>query len=398
MEQFHWEHLITERQGAAPPLTNQQFRNWMVRRPIFVSSVMDDEMMPAREAVRAWIIGWGGDAIMWEELTPRDERAQYAYLEGVDRSQLFLLLLGSRYGVRDDSGYSPTNQEEIRAKQQGIPRLLFERAGLAASQRAGELNDWLRSLHNEVSTGTYSDPADLVRKLERQIREIASNQETPWIKLGPLVIPGIVERHGSRGTTTYAVRTILRDSAARNAIADLTRSSHRINADRLTWGIDSAPIERVDIETHTVVASEDEVIITCQHSTNRDGMSGFGNVTHNVEGRNIGPVDQVAMWADQAMFGSSPPATRQHDVLQIWTSPSGPTLPEILAREHARGWLAEGLVRLYLVEGLITRFGGRFERLEVGPATAKSVHVSARFSLGDLKSRSADINGLVPLP
>jgi hypothetical protein len=205
---------------------------------------MDDEMMPAREAARNWIIGWGGDAIMWEEITPRDERAQYAYLDGVDRSQLFLLLLGSRYGVRDDSGYSPTNQEEIRAKQQGIPRLLFERAGLVPSQRAGELNDWLRSLHNEVSTGAYGDPDDLVRKLERQVREIASNQETPWIKLGPLVIPGTVERHGSRGSTTYSVRTTLRDSAARNAIADLTRWSHRINADHPTWGIDSAPVER----------------------------------------------------------------------------------------------------------------------------------------------------------
>lgn len=396
MNQSPWNDLITERRGATP-LSEERFRTWMARRRIFVSSVMDDDMGPAREAVRAWVIDWGGEAIMWEEITPRDEHAQHAYLEGVDRSHLFLLLLASRYGVRDASGYSPIQQEEIRAKQRGIPRLVFEQAGLASSQRAGELNDWLRTLHNEVSTGTYADPADLVRKLDRQLREIASNQETPWVKLGRLVIPGTVERHGSREATTYSVRSTLGDSAARNAIAELTRWSQRINADRLTWGIESVPVERVDVETHTVVASEDDVIITCQQSRNWGGMRGLNTVTYTVGGRSIGPAEQVGLWADQALFGSSPPATGQPDILQAWTAPNGPTLPEILAREHARGWLAEGLVRLYLVEGLITRFGGRFARLEVGPATATGVRVDAQFVLAGSERPAAAIRGVVPL-
>ena len=54
---------------------------------------------------------------MWEEITPRDEGPQRAYLSGVDRSSVFLLILGSRYGVTDQTGYSPTHQEGNRAAE-----------------------------------------------------------------------------------------------------------------------------------------------------------------------------------------------------------------------------------------------------------------------------------------
>lgn len=384
----------------APPLDNRQFRSWTRGRPVFVSSVMDVEMTPAREAARAWITQWGGEPIMWEEITPRDQHTQDAYLDGVDRSDLFLLLLGSRYGVRDTTGYSPTHQEERRATQRGIPRLLFERAGVASNQRAGELNDWVRSLYNEVSAGKYTDPEDLVRKLEKQVREIASNQETPWVKLGPLVIPGTVERRGSRGTATYVLRAKVRDATARHAIAELTRWSHHIDADRLTWGVESEPIERVEVETRTVVASEAEVTLTCHYSANRAGsaVSALGGMTYNEGNRRIGPAEQVGLWADQALFDAVSPEVRTNDRVYAWTAPTGPTLPQILAREQARGWLAEGLVRLYIVEELLGKFGGRFERLDVGPATATGVRVVARFMPANLESRTAEIAGMVRLP
>ena len=78
-----------------------------------------------------------------EEITPRDEGPQRAYLTGVDRSSVFLLILGSRYIITDQTGYSPTHQEGNRAAEQRIPRLLFELASLKDSERDGRLNDWL---------------------------------------------------------------------------------------------------------------------------------------------------------------------------------------------------------------------------------------------------------------
>jgi hypothetical protein len=73
------------------------------------------------------------------------------------------------------------------------------------------------------------------------------------------------------------------------------------------------------------------------------------------------------------------------------------TLPAILAKYQAQSWLAEGLIRLYLVEGLLTRFGGSFDRLDVGPATATAVRVNAKFRLDGFQQSLVSIEGAVPL-
>src|SRR5207248_2661188 len=109
-----WNSLIVENAAHPAPLSEERFRDWMAGRNIFVSSTMDAEMTPFREAVRAYIHSMGATPIMWEEITPRDEGPQQAYLGGVDRSGVFVLLFGSRYGVTDASGYSPTHQEGNR--------------------------------------------------------------------------------------------------------------------------------------------------------------------------------------------------------------------------------------------------------------------------------------------
>jgi hypothetical protein len=109
-----WSNLVVESSAHPPALPEDRFRDWMAGRRLFVSSRMDTEMNLAREAVRDYLHRMGASPVMWEEITPRDERAQRAYLDGVDRSSIFLLIIGSSYGTDDDSGYSPTYQKESR--------------------------------------------------------------------------------------------------------------------------------------------------------------------------------------------------------------------------------------------------------------------------------------------
>jgi len=127
-----------------------------------------------------------------EEITPRDEGPQQAYLGGVDRSSVFVLMLGRRYGVTDQTGYSPTHQEGNRAGERRIPRLLFTLGTVNDPDRDGRLNDWLRSLRNELSGASFATANDLVGQLDARLREMAARSERLWIKLGALVFPGIV--------------------------------------------------------------------------------------------------------------------------------------------------------------------------------------------------------------
>ena len=136
-----WTSLILERRSAPPAIPDTQYRAWLASQRFFVSSVMDDEMTPARDAVAAYLKDRGTEAVMWEEITPRDRRPQQAYLEGVEQSSALLLLVGSRYGRSDESGYSPTHQEANRATELDLPSLLFERDGIPPADRDGRLND-----------------------------------------------------------------------------------------------------------------------------------------------------------------------------------------------------------------------------------------------------------------
>jgi len=82
---------------------------------------------------------------------------------------------------------------------------------------------------------------------------------------------------------------------------------------------------------------------------------------------------------------------------EIIAETSARPLPEVLAATNAGGWLAEGLTRLYLVEEVARRYAGRFEHLEISPATAQGMRVRGSFSAGSGDSDSILIEGLVPL-
>lgn len=389
-----WDTLIIERRIAPPLLMNDQFRTWMHGRPLFVSSVMDPEMSPARDAVRSWLKSLQAEAVMWEAITPRDQRAQDAYLDGVDRSDLFVLLVGSSYGVSDESGFSPTHHEGNRAAERGIPRLLFKLAGIADHQRDGQLNRWIRSLYSEVSAGEYANVDDLVHQLEARLREIASTQDTYWIKLGQLVSPGTVQRRTSSGTSIYRIETSVSGGDIRRAVAELG-SLGAPRASRLTWVVTSQSVRVVNVESHSVSSSEDQIVITCESAPDaeRSAFVALGGVT--IDG--VPPIDQIPLWVQQAVHGPQDTRRGQDHVLAM-TAPDGPDLAAVLAKYQARGWLAEGLVRLYLVEGLAARFGGGFEQLTVGPATATSVPVRGVFKLDSYEQERTRVDEVVPLP
>lgn len=387
-----WNDLVIERRFQPEPLNDSEFRAWISGQRIFVSSTMDSEMGPARQAVREWVRSHGASPIMWEELTPRDERAEDAYLEGVQRSTLYLLLAGKRYGIADRSGYSPTHKEGNRAKELGLTRLVFASA-LAPEDRDGKLNDWLASLKNELSLARYYSVENLLLQLESRLREIASAQESPWVKLGRLIFPGSVRhRRKNAAGAEFIVRARVQSHAVRRSVMRLGSQWDSERADRLTWGTETQPINVRSVEGDSPTISQETIEIHCEADDRRSNQH-LVNVSYG----NAGPTEQALIWARQAVFGESIEPRGPGDMLVTMTQPNGPRLPELLATYKAKGWLAEGLTRLYLLEGLIPQFGGHFERLEIGPATASSVRLETEFLPEGHQPKIAAIRGLIPL-
>lgn len=393
MGNAEWNELLVEGRVAPEPLSESEFAAWMHRRPVFISSTMDEEMLPFRAAARAVITELGGEAVLWEGITPRDQRAEDAYLEGVDRSSLLLLLVGKRYGVADETGYSATHKEVVRAGERGIPRLLFEVGDVRPSERDGRLNDWLRSLYNEVSTGAARDEAQLRTMIETRLQELAASQERTWIKLGRLVFPGQVTRTTGRSGSALTVTASVREPAVRRELGEIVGAPYRAG-DRLTWASSTEPVEVRQVDIRTTTASRDDATITCESHGGRRSMIGtvlYGTVS--VGGRSYGTADQVAAWVEERVLGRKD--TSLPDIVRSFFGSDEPSLPQILKANGASGWLAEGLARLFIVEGVLGKFGGYFDTLEIGPATATGIRINlAHVSGNDDVARVTDV---VPL-
>jgi ATP-dependent DNA helicase RecG len=96
---------------------------------IFISSVQR-EFAAERRALKEFI---EGDALLrrffsafiFEDLPARDQRADEAYLDAVERCAVYVGLFGLEYGSEDAQGISPTQREFEHATRLGRPRLVF---------------------------------------------------------------------------------------------------------------------------------------------------------------------------------------------------------------------------------------------------------------------------------
>lgn len=111
---------------------------------IFVSSVQP-ELKAERAAVRDFVRGDAllrrfFDVFLFESLPASDRRPDAVYLDEVERSAIYLGLLGDEYGTEDAAGVSPTEREFDRAillllgRHQRFPRALRKRRGAYASR------------------------------------------------------------------------------------------------------------------------------------------------------------------------------------------------------------------------------------------------------------------------
>src|SRR5882724_4752422 len=377
-ENPNWTELLIERSAHPIPISTERYRAWIAGRQIFVSSLMDREMTPYRDVVRAHLYTMGATPVMWEEITPRDEGPQRAYLGGVDRSSVFVLMLGSRYGVTDQTGYSPTHQEGNRAAERRIPRLLFTLGTVNDADRDGRLNDWLRSLRNELSGASFMTANDLVGQLDARLREMAARSDRLWIKLGALVFPGIVNsRFDSRGEGEITVTANVSDGEVRRALIEGGQSYRsRSRAERITWSNNSFPIQIDSVSVKTEYSAEEQIEIVCKSSQSWNTgsssihtmMGSFGKLT---------AAEMAELWARRAILGEDyrGDGGGALDMTASFSEPETVTLPDVLRACSAGGWLAEGLTRLYSVEEISRRYDGHFQYLDVGPSTATSVRI-----------------------
>jgi Domain of unknown function (DUF4062) len=156
------------------PLGDADLGAWAAGHTVFISSVMGG-MEAERSAVVAAAERVGVPVIRFEDFGGRDDDAESAYLSGVRSSDIYIGVLGERYGRPLPSGYSATHAEYTEALAQGLRISLWSTTG----DMDGRQRDFLEELQVFHTTGSYSSPDELGKRVEVQLRTLAAETESP---------------------------------------------------------------------------------------------------------------------------------------------------------------------------------------------------------------------------
>lgn len=180
--------LLIDTSGANAQLSGEEFTLWARKQTAFLSSVMG-EFAGERRALAEALEAVGFRVRWFEEFGGRDDDAEQAYISEVRASTIYLGLLGDQYGgllpSGEYKGYSATHAEFEAARAAG-KRITFW-ARRPDDQREGPANKFLNAVGVFHVYGNFTDSSDLVPRVLRRLREIATEDEAPWVKLGDML-------------------------------------------------------------------------------------------------------------------------------------------------------------------------------------------------------------------
>lgn len=209
--------LLIDQRSASMAASDADLRLWARGKRVFVSSLIGD-MKAERAAAREAIEAFGATAVMFEEeLGAQDITAEQAYIAGVRTSEIYIGLFGPRYGVRMGDGSSATHAELMEAEKHGLRLCLF-----VNGETSGEMDRAQRDLvdgaRNLYTTSSWTDPDDLRRRVERRLRDLASEDLSPWTRVGRAIFRA--KEFGGNGQTLTVTADIL-DSAVHGELVRL---------------------------------------------------------------------------------------------------------------------------------------------------------------------------------
>jgi Domain of unknown function (DUF4062) len=139
---------------------------------VFISSVrrgLEEE----RDALPGLIRAIGHAPVRFEDYTAQSVPSRQACLQGVDSSDVYVLLLGPNYGYRfDDTGQSPTHDEWVAATTRGLPRIVFRKSGVEFEPEQEEFAKQIGGYTSGVFYDTFANAADLLTKVAAKLREL----------------------------------------------------------------------------------------------------------------------------------------------------------------------------------------------------------------------------------
>ena len=324
----------------------------MAQRTVFISSVMagmSDERKAAREAVESI----GGKVSMFELLGGQDDHAETAYLAGVQSSDIYVGILGARYGTPNRTGYAPTHAEYNEAIKAGLRISVWA----TTAEMDGRQRDFLNEVRAFHTTGRYSSADELREALTRRLAEVAAAEHSPWCKVGHVLFRA---RRYSDDGTRIIVEASIRDD---NILAELERLRpgdwHGRQQSRITC---ARRTHEVEINSVVVEATAGRArLVRIEATKARESYTGMGLIDVNYA--DYSPEDLTELALRVALFDEPNPLGDMAFMAEL-DNPI-PAIAQIGLDEDSFAGAAE----ILLIESLVGSCrAARITALHIGPA------------------------------
>jgi len=177
-----YEVMRIDRAAAADLPPAETVREWARDKRAFISSVMT-ELVDERRAVAAGVRAVGMRAVMFEEFGGRDADPEDAYLTEVEGSDIYIGILGRRYGIPLKTRFSATHTEYLHAAKHALRIAVWA----SAADREGHEQSFLDEVRTFHVVPKFHTVADLRSQVEERMNTIAAEDLAPWCKLGNIV-------------------------------------------------------------------------------------------------------------------------------------------------------------------------------------------------------------------
>ena len=152
----------------------------MTRLRVFVSSVQK-ELAEERRAVKEFILHdpllrrFIGDVFLFEDIPARDRKPEDIYLVEVERRDIYLAILGNKYGWKNADGKSPTELEFEHATKMHRERLVFVK-GDDDKAREFDMARLVSKAGRQVTRRRFTDIPNLTREVYASLVESLENR------------------------------------------------------------------------------------------------------------------------------------------------------------------------------------------------------------------------------
>lgn len=292
--------LVIDRAAAAEIPSPEAVREWAHGRRAFISSVMS-ELPKERQGAAAAARAVGLAPVMFEQFGGRDADPEDAYLSEVETSDIYLGILGRRYGTPLPSRFSATHAEYLHAEKRGLRLAVW---CLRANDREGHEESFLSELRTFHVVPEFTTPDDLRAQIEERLKAIAAEDLAPWCKLGNVVFRATeVSDDGSRLRVVARVRG---DEVA-HALEAMRGSNFSDEREgRFTWSGRSRAVRVMTVDTTTTSARSR--IVRLGLESREAGRESWLEIS--VSGH--GPDDLTEAGLRTALFGTRHPLADQH--------------------------------------------------------------------------------------